>query len=160
MISSRMKASRSGFTLLEMLIVLAFVGLLMTMLGSAIWSLTRINGAAAQTFSDLQSESALADRFRGDLAEAKDAPEFAADFQGSPLCSFQGVDGTVIIYKSSGSTIERVVFGDTDPHSQSFRIRDAERIRFDRRGKLLTLTVDGAKRSRLVVAAAIGGERQ
>lgn len=160
MICPHPKKSRCGFTLLEMLIVLAFVGLLMTMLGSAVWSLTRINGAAAQTLSDLQSESALADRFRGDLAEAKDAPEFAADFQDSPVCSFQGVNGDVIIYKSSGNAIERVVFGDNDSQSQSFRIRGAETIRFDRRGRLVTLTADGAKRNRLVVAAAIGGERR
>jgi prepilin-type N-terminal cleavage/methylation domain-containing protein len=152
---------RPGFTLVELLVVIMCLSVLLSLLGTMLWSVFRIQAAATASFEQMQAEARLADRFRDDVASASDSPELAADFQASPLCMIlRGKDDAVVIYRFLETRIDRSELRDEASQVESFRMIGEGSIgEFGRQGRLMTLTLRGPKRGIFTVAAALGGDR-
>jgi len=152
---------RSGFSLVEIIVVMMCLSVLLSLLGTMLWSVFRIQAAATASFEQMQAETRLADRFRGDVASASDSPELAADFQASPLCMIlRGKDDAVVIYRFLENQIDRSELRDEVSQVESFRVIGEGSIgEFGRQGRLMTLTLRGPKRGTFAVAAALAGDR-
>jgi len=144
-----------------MMVVIATMGVLMSLVASVTWSAFRIHGAATAAVAELQSEARLADRFREDVASARETPEFAGDFQASPLCFILGGNNAAfILYRRAGQTMERTILGEGDPTTESFPIAGAEgACEFRREGRLITMTLSGPTRGTLAIASTLGGNQ-
>lgn len=160
--SGRDGARRRGFTLMEMAIVMAYFSILMTLLSSVVWSAFRIHNSAAASVMDLHTEARLADQFRTDVAAAKETPEFAGDFQASPICFIlRGDDDTILLYRFHDRAVERIAMGAGDPITEAFRIAGTDaRCDFHRDGRVMSLTLSGPTRGTLTIAAAMKGAEQ
>ena len=157
----RRQTSRRGWTLIELIVVMFCLAILLSLIGSIMWAVFRIQASATASFEELQSEARLADRFRLDVAEARETPELAADFKADPLCLIlRGEDGALIIYRVVQGRVDRTVLRADDSETDSFRIGGEDVVgEFNRDGKLMTLTLHGSKRGTLNIAAALGGDR-
>jgi prepilin-type N-terminal cleavage/methylation domain-containing protein len=155
----RRQKPRRAWTLIELLVVMMCLSVLLSLLGSLMWAVFRIQAAATASFEQLQSDAALADRFRDDVAGASESPDFAADFQASPLCMIlRGADDAFIVYRSVDNRIERKELGIENSRHDSYRIAGDESVgEFTRKGRLLTLTLRGPKRGVLTIAATMEG---
>ncbi len=157
----RRPSTRRGWTLIEMIVVMFCLAVLLSLIGSIMWAVFRIQASATASFEELQSEARLADRFRADVAESRETPELAADFKADSLCLIlRGEDGALIIYRVVHGRVDRTVLRADDSETESFRIGGADVVgEFSREGRLMTLSLRGAKRGTLIIAAALGGER-
>lgn len=158
---NRRPINRSGFTLVELVVVIMCLSVLLSLLGTLLWSVFRIQAAATASFEQLQAEARLADQFRDDVAAARDSPDLAADFQASPLCIIlRGQDNVVVVYRFLENRIDRSEMWDEASQVDSFRvIGEGSMAEFGRQGHLMTLTLRGPKRGTFTVAAALGGDR-
>jgi prepilin-type N-terminal cleavage/methylation domain-containing protein len=100
--------SRAGFTLLEMLVVMAALGLLMVLIAGLLTGLVRAERAASEDFQRLLVQSALADRFREDVSRAVDAPERLGEQEAGQACLIlRRPDKSHIVYRWTGSELTR-----------------------------------------------------
>ncbi len=150
---------RRGWTLIEMIVVMFCLSLLMSLLATVMWGVFGIQAAATASFEDLQSEARLADRFRADVADARDTPELARDFKADPMCLIlRGDDGAFIIYLVEEGRVVRKVMRADDFEVDAFRVGGESVVgEFTRDGRTLTLTLRGPKRGTLNVTACLGG---
>ena len=58
---SHRQNSRRGWTLIELLVVMMCLSVLLSLLGTLMWSVFRIQAAATASFEQLQSEANLAE---------------------------------------------------------------------------------------------------
>ena len=158
----RHHALRRGWTLIEMLVVMMCLTVLLSLIASVMWAVFRVQEAATSSFENLQSEARLADRFRADVAGARESPELVADFKADPLCLLlRGEDGALIVYRLVQGRVDRTVMRPDGSETDSFRVGGAEVVgEFSRQGRMMTLTLHGAKRGTLTITAALGGDRQ
>jgi prepilin-type N-terminal cleavage/methylation domain-containing protein len=161
MIRRQKLQSRRGWTLVEMIVVMMLLSVLLSLLGTLLWGVFRIQAAATASFEQLQLEATLVDRFRADVAGARAAPEFDGDFQASPLCMiFRKEDDALILYRFKGNVLERSELRDEESPVEEFRLAGEDSVaEFGRQGRLLTLTLRGPRRGTLSAAAALGGDR-
>ena len=156
----RRQRIRRAFTLIEMVVVIMCLSVLLSLLGTMLWSVFRIQAVATTSFEQMQAEASLADRFRDDVATARESPDLAGDFQASPLCMIlRGQDNAFIIYRFLDKRIDRTALREGASQIESFNVVGESSVaEFGRRGRLMTLTVRGPKRGLLTVAAALGGD--
>ena len=57
---SRRQKCRRGFTLVEMVVVIMCLSVLLSLLGTLLWSVFRIQAAATSSFEQMQAEARLA----------------------------------------------------------------------------------------------------
>lgn len=152
---------RTGFSLLEMIVVIFGISLLLGMLGSMIWAVMRIESAGTESFTRMQQQAQLADRFRDDVSQAQESPELAEDFTSSPMCMIlkQG-DGGLVIYRWQEGKLQRQVIRDRQHETQEIPVGgDDVHILFSRRAGVLMMDIHGPHRAPLMIAAALGGNR-
>jgi prepilin-type N-terminal cleavage/methylation domain-containing protein len=156
---TRRPLRRRGWTLIEMVVVIMCLSVLLSLLGSLLWAVFRIQNAATASFEQLQTESNLADRFRDDVAAARDSPDLAADFQASPLCMIlRGESDGFIIYRFLDDRVDRVDMRTETSQIESYKVTGDDAVaEFGRRGRLMTLTLRGPQGGALTIAAALGG---
>lgn len=148
---------RSGWMLIEILLVIVCLSILLSLLGSLVWAIFRIQNASVDSFLVLQRESRFADLFRDDVARSVDVPEWSGDYEASPVCLVLKGDGLTILYRFLDGRLERLELGDRDPVVESFPVPRAE---FRRAGRYVEMSVFGPKRGRLTIGAALGGNDQ
>src|SRR5262245_19368299 len=85
--------SRAGFTLLEIALVMAAMGLVLLLLSAAMIGALRTQQLAIGVSNRVMAHGTLADQFRADVARAATAPESLGD---------QRADSTRLILRMSG----------------------------------------------------------
>jgi prepilin-type N-terminal cleavage/methylation domain-containing protein len=124
---------RSGFTLIEMVCVLATMSLLMLFGTSLIVTVIKTGGVGDKTSDRVHQRSELAKQFRGDVAGAKIAPVKADGLEAGPaLLLLSMPNGSTVIYRWNEDGLMRIE-----------RNKDKEtthRIPFDTRNTQLEFT--------------------
>lgn len=151
-----------GFTLVELLVVMYFLGVAMSFGTIMLLATFRIERFSAETIQRVTRLSQLADTFRDDVANATEAPETHGAFTRGPHCLIlrQPNDVWVVYQWTDGMLLRRqdesrrvIVTGPGDVI-----------IAFDRVGRLIQMHLTERERNRTrqtwEVAAALGGDRQ
>src|SRR5437870_11182027 len=78
--------SRRAFTLVEMLLVLALMGILSGAFALVLLAITRVESGHRAALDRLSAYTILADRFREDVGRAKEAPQHWQTYTAGPGC--------------------------------------------------------------------------
>ncbi len=162
-------ASRPAFTLFEITVVLALLGLVMTLVITTVIGLFKMENVEAISSQRLSAHLALADRFRADVARAIGAPDKMEKFSAGDRCLIlRNHDRSAIVYSWDKNQLMR---WEITPASQSKKTLpvpgDQAAVEFHRSGpdqRLLTLRVVQTRRHGpayvVEFAAALGGDLQ
>jgi prepilin-type N-terminal cleavage/methylation domain-containing protein len=162
-------ARRPGFTLLEILVVMAVISMVMAMSISLIVGVLRTHDADANLGTRLTAQALLADQFRGDVATAQAAPGRAGKFTASSRCLIlRQPTGDLIVYRFAPAGLERIeVHGDDEDSRMMTLGYQRGTVEFAREDRVLTLRCvewRGAEeepvRHAVEFSAALGGDLQ
>jgi prepilin-type N-terminal cleavage/methylation domain-containing protein len=157
---------RAGFTLLEMAMVMAALGLVMLLLSATMIGSLRTQQLAIRVSNRVMAHSTLADQFRADVARAVEAPsslgELGAD---SNRLILRMSGGKTVVYDFSKGQLERSEVVGTKRSSRRLPLGDDRTtVEFRRPGgvnlvllRLVESPVRGPKQV-IEVAAALGGD--
>jgi hypothetical protein len=162
---ARAMGNRTGYTLLEMLVVMwalaAVLGLGMALILTAM----RADQVGATTLRDLTRRTELADQFRADVARAVDTPEKLDMFTAGPACLILRTAGDHFIYHWHDGTLDRTVVTDGKESRRSIVVGEYATVEFISPGgarPLITVRVvtapPHAKETRTEISAALGGD--
>lgn len=163
-----MPVGRGGFSLIEVLAVIAGLGLLMILSAVVLVSVFRINDTARDVQERRGQRSLLADQFRADVAQAADAPARLGDVAAGADCLLlRKPDGKHVAYRAVAGQLERC---EPEPARGIWKWIPldpvgvaAEFRRSGPDGRLVTLRVTqtagrGASKRPLDITAALGGD--
>lgn len=100
-------AERRGVFLIEMLVMLAAFAILLTVTTLTLLALAKVENADALAFKHVLQRSALAERFRTDVSDAREAPQSWKDFKQGPACLILRGDRGHIVYLAKRGSLER-----------------------------------------------------
>jgi prepilin-type N-terminal cleavage/methylation domain-containing protein len=161
-----------GFTLLEMIVVLALVSVLMLLIAASLWGAVKIERADAAVLARIQVQSQLADLFREDISSALECPDAVGETAAGPECLILKVgDGRHVVYRWYGDRLTRRELGGADetPRALSvggeFIAAEFERGPADSRDVHLILRetrrpVPSRSNWTLRISAALGGDQR
>jgi prepilin-type N-terminal cleavage/methylation domain-containing protein len=110
---------RRGFTLIEMLVVVALLGVLMTLTATVLWGSIRIERADADVFQRILAQGSLADQFRSDVAHSVAALDQWEEFQAGSECLILRLESKQhIVYQWDKKQLTRVEFNGTNKSEQ------------------------------------------
>jgi hypothetical protein len=99
---------RAAFMLIELLIVMAVLGLLMSLSAAIILGIMRTYEADAGFFQRGEAQDQLADTFRRDVAAARAAPGRAGVFTASSRCLILRLpDHRLVVYEATDAGVQR-----------------------------------------------------
>ena len=149
---------RTGFSLIELLVVMFAIGVIMLLLTNILLAILKTEYAAIEAFDHMHKEAELADLFRGEVAQATGVPEFDQDFKASPLCMLlKKEDGVLVVLRGADGMLERVTLDRAKRDVREFPLESEEtRVEFERQGRLLSMTLRHPNRPPLVIRAALG----
>jgi prepilin-type N-terminal cleavage/methylation domain-containing protein len=160
-------AQRRGFTLIELLCVIFLVSVLAGIMAVMLKETLGMQRAQTDAFDSVLHSSALADRFRADVAAARTAPGSWQKYQaGVHTMILEMPDESHVIYIWDKDTLTRHVFG-KDSSAAALLPTDEGRVEFVRANsgpKLIRLRVIAPEskgptvRSTIEIAAALGGD--
>lgn len=101
---------RSGYTLLEMLIVIAMMTIALGLGGTLLLTAMRADQVGSATLRDLTWRTELADQFREDVAAAVEAPDRVDKYTAGPDCLILRMGGGSLIYRWHDAIVDRIVF--------------------------------------------------
>ena len=102
---------RRGFTLIEMLVVMALLTMLTGVLVLLLKETLQVERLQAKAFDKVLQDSALADQFRADVAQAESAPREWRDFKADRrTLILQMPDGDHVVYLQQEDTLLRRAF--------------------------------------------------
>ena len=102
------RARRAGFSLLEVLAVLAGLGFLMYLSAVLLISTFRIRDVSADAVTHQAQRALLIDQFRSDVAEAVDTPESLGEWKAGPDCVIlRQPNGQHILYRFEADYLHR-----------------------------------------------------
>ena len=155
-------SKRTGFSLIELLVVMFAIGVILLLLANILLAIVRTEYAAIAAFDRMHKQAELADLFRAEVAQATDVPEFDRDFKASPLCMLlKKEDGVLIVFQAKEGVLERVALEGADRDVREFALESEEsRVEFERRGRLLSMTLRHPNRPPLVIRASLQGDRR
>lgn len=161
---------RGGFSLIEVLAVMAGLGLLMLLSVVVLVSVFRINDTARAVQERRSQRTLLADQFRTDVAQATDAPARLGDVvAGLDHLLLRKPDGKHVAYRLAADQLERC---EPEPDRGAWKWVPldptgvaAEFHRTGAGGRLITLRLTqiagrGASKRPLDITAALGGDLQ
>lgn len=162
------RVPRSGFTLIEMTLVLATMGIGLLVGTAVLIGASRMERAAAASQHQVATRGMLADQFREDVARADRLPEQLEKRKAGPTCLILGLpDGGHVVYQREGGRLQRVVIAKSGKATQPDAVGpECTGVVFSRSGPgnpLVTLTIQEPGMARgperhLVIAAALGGD--
>jgi len=160
-------ARRSGFTLLEMAIVLVALGLVLLLVSATLLGSLRAQRLTARVSHRLITQGELADRFRADVAGATAAPESLREWAAGPACLILAMPGGKhVVYRRHDDELERTEVAGKARSSRTLPLGDdrvAPEFARSADGRVLSLRLaeppgrGGANRV-VEVAAALGGD--
>src|SRR5579862_3328402 len=102
---------RCGFTLIEMLVVMALLTMLTGILVLLLKETLQIERSQAKGFDKALQNNALADQFRADVAQAESASQVWQTFKADRrTLILQMPDGDHVVYVQQGDTLLRRAF--------------------------------------------------
>jgi prepilin-type N-terminal cleavage/methylation domain-containing protein len=148
--SKPMQGDRRGFTLIEMVIVMTCLSLILALIGVTMVECLRIQEQAARSSNELAARSALADRFRNDVAHASAVPDKLQEQAAGAHCLILRTgDGKDIVYRwekadapGRRGQLERTETAGRATSAQTFPVGDENSsVQFARSaaGKIVTL---------------------
>lgn len=102
-------ATRSGFSLLEILAVMSVLAAILGLGGDLLLTAMRADQVGAATLNDLGRHAELVDQFRADVAQASDAPDRLGEFTAGPTCLILHVGDSHVVYRWHDNTLDRTV---------------------------------------------------
>jgi hypothetical protein len=103
-------ASRAGYTLLEMIVVMWALAAVLALGGAMLLTAMRADQVGAATLRDLTRRAELADQFRADVARAVEAPDRFGEFAAGPDCVILRTGGGAhVVYRWHDEAVERIV---------------------------------------------------
>jgi prepilin-type N-terminal cleavage/methylation domain-containing protein len=162
-------AGRRGFTLVEMTCVMILLTVVFGFIIVLLRETLLLKFAHAESSQRRLAQSALADRFRADVARAEKTPRQWRYYKAGPhTLILENRDGSHILYLWQEDRLERRVFGDEKDSAQNMPV-GGERVgvEFVRDGaaprlvslRLLTLRGESPLPGQtLTIAAALGGD--
>jgi prepilin-type N-terminal cleavage/methylation domain-containing protein len=164
-----MNRPRSGFTLLELLAVMACLGIVLCFGTVLLVASMRTDRMIVETMGQVRRHSELADQFREDVAKAIDAPaEAAAHVAGSNCLILQQPGNVYVIYRDLPDYCEQITIrpGSVTKRPLIHSSIDSK-VEFSRSGpsnSIITLhvreTVAHRKPKDLAISAYVGGDRK
>jgi prepilin-type N-terminal cleavage/methylation domain-containing protein len=159
---------RSGFTLLEVLIVIWALGMLMFIGVGALVGAMKVEQAAGSAYLRLASRNALADQFRSDVAEATQAPDSVDKAKASATCLILSMaDGGRVIYRWNNGELERLannkMGSSRRPVPVGRSVTGVEFVREGDVGRIISLRISETRGSakdqrQTTIVAALGGD--
>jgi prepilin-type N-terminal cleavage/methylation domain-containing protein len=157
---------RPGWSLLELIAVMAILGVLMAMTFATLAGTVRTEQASVASFHKLAVQSALADLFRADVAQAKAAPDKLDALAKGPACLILELpDRSHIVYRWDKGRLTRSTFSGKKTAEQPVPLGEKRAtVEFLWSGEaahvLLTLRVKGPAAAPLEITAALGGDNR
>lgn len=155
-----MKKARGGFTLVEMLVVMAILGVLMVTGVVFMAGLMRLEGMTTRSMTANMLIPRLVSQWRDDVHAATAVPAEHEGKMAGPDRLILQCGTSTITYTIGPEWVERTSTG-PGPRQERYPLPAAgSTARFERRGKLLAMSLDDRIRDRVVprceVVAAIG----
>jgi Tfp pilus assembly protein FimT len=157
---------RAGFSLLEMLVMMAALSVVLALGGAVLLTVMRADRVGAATLRDLTRHTELADQFRGDVARATAAPDRLGELTAGPTCLILQTGHETIIYRWQDSHLDRVVrAGDKEMRRQIALNAENSTVEFTRPAgdrpilavRVIETSPHGAKQQS-EISAALGGD--
>jgi prepilin-type N-terminal cleavage/methylation domain-containing protein len=163
---SKVAIRRDGFTLVELVAVMALMTLILMMSGVAIATLLKIGRTGAAGMQRLLAQKELADQFRADVARAVAAPaEFGKYKAGKECILLRNTNDDFVAYRWLGGTLERSLLSQSRPErwpipvGSSVVAGEFDRSGIDRGIVTLRLIDSRARRGQVMeISAALGGD--
>jgi prepilin-type N-terminal cleavage/methylation domain-containing protein len=161
-----LRRPRRGFTLVEMVVVLAALGLVLLLVAGILVGVLRTEQMVAGVSHRLTLESALADQFREDVALASAAPETLGEQTAGPeLLILRLAEEKYILYCWHEGILERFEVAGTKMSAHPMPLGDDRvSVEFSRSagGRVLSLRLvepgRGNQKREVEFAAALGGD--
>jgi type II secretory pathway pseudopilin PulG len=160
-------ATRAGFTLLEMMVVMWGLGIALVLGATLLAATIRADRFGAITLRNLTWQSELADQFRTDVARTIAVPDSLGALTRGPQCLILRLhDGTHVIYQWQDGQLERTVrTGDAETRRPLPVGSQDMSVEFDRPGgdrpllilRLIEAPPHGTARQ-TQISAALGGD--
>jgi type II secretory pathway pseudopilin PulG len=160
------KKRRPGWSLLELTAVMGILGVLLALTFATVAGTIRTEQASVASFHKLAVQSALADLFRTDVAQAKAAPDKLDAFVKGPACLIlQLPDQSHIVYRWDKGRLIRSTFSGKKTAAQPVPLGEKRAtVEFSWSAAaapaLLTLRVKGQALAPLDITAALGGDNR
>ncbi len=162
--------ARPGFTLLEMVAVVASLGVLLIIISATLVAALKVQQSATSVFHALAVQKQLANQFRTDVSRALAAPDKLENQSAGPECIILRMDKNKhVIYRWENHRVERTEINGSEKSVQRLPAGDywAE-VEFARKGDerpILTLRVIESRPNTdakhiVEIAAAVGGDRR
>jgi prepilin-type N-terminal cleavage/methylation domain-containing protein len=157
---------RSGFSLVEIVVVMAALGVLMLLGTSILVGTFQVQRAAATALNQLSERNTLADQFRADASRAIAAPDRADQWTANPTCLLlRQAEGGHMVYRWQEGRLERsrLPSGETQRLPVGPEGAAVEFLRPSTNRGVVTLRLSlprshGTVTPALEIAAALGGD--
>lgn len=150
--------NRSGYSLIEMLIVISVISIVLATVAVALHTLVNVNRQIRDELPNSAMFTRLALQVRGD---AHQALQFAADVRtdGTSLARFTLRDESVALYETKPAVfVRRLMRGEQQVHQEVFRIGRETSYRWSTRDEPRTIVTLSVRRRSGKFADAAGGE--
>jgi prepilin-type N-terminal cleavage/methylation domain-containing protein len=158
---------RPGFTLLEMVLVMAALSAFLALIGATLVGTIRLQHVGGEVFLSLRAQNMLAEQFRADVARAAEAPPAFERWTARANCLILRLNnGNHIIYHWDQERLERTERNGPDTLRQTLPTGNPRvTAEFSRAGpgqRLVTLRLVEARKQGdkrvLDISAALGGD--
>jgi type II secretory pathway pseudopilin PulG len=159
---------RSGFTLLEMVVVMWTLGFALLIGSALLLGSVRMERATAASYHRLTLRSELADQFRADVAQAVSAPDNVDRLTASPTCLILRLaENKHVVYRWEDGRLERNELAGTGTARRRFSLGvDQTAVEFTRAGldgRVVTMRMSQLRgptnvERQIAIAAALGGD--
>ena len=163
---------RTGFTLIELMVVIVLLNVFFLLLAATLWGSIRIERADAAALDRLVTQSKLANQFRQDVAAAVAAPPSLNEQTAGPTCLIlKMTEDEYVIYRWDPAGLGRTQWVGTESSRRTELIADEDvSMTFARSGAengLILLRIvesrgrgESRREHPIEIASALGGDNR